>query len=63
MESYCLKCRKNTENIDPEISSTSNGRAMILSKCAICGSKNSRFNKNQDAKGLLTKLGIKNTIK
>ena len=63
MESYCLKCRKNTENIDPEISSTSNGRAMILSKCAICGSKNSRFIKNQDAKGLLTKLGIKNTIK
>ena len=63
MESYCLKCRKKTENIDPEISSTSNGRAMILSKCAICGSKNSRFIKNQDAKGLLTKLGIKNTIK
>ena len=62
MESYCLKCRKNTENIDPEISSTSNGRAMILSKCAICGSKNSRFIKNQEAKGLLTKLGIKNTI-
>ena len=62
MESYCLKCRKNTENIDPEISSTSNGRAMILSKCAICGSKKSRFIKNQEAKGLLTKLGIKNTI-
>ena len=40
MESYCLKCRKDTKNIDPEISSTSNGRAMILSKCAICGSKN-----------------------
>ena len=40
MESYCLKCRKNTKNIDPEISSTINGRAMILSKCAICGSKN-----------------------
>ena len=62
MESYCLKCRKNTENIDPEISSTSNGRAMILSKCAIRGSKKSRFIKNQEAKGLLTKLGIKNTI-
>ena len=28
MESYCLKCRKNTENIDPKISSTSNGKAM-----------------------------------
>ena len=39
MESYCLKSKKNTENIDPQISSTSNGKAMILSKCAICGSK------------------------
>ena len=41
MESCCLKCRKNTENIYPSISSTSNGKAMILSNCAICGSKNS----------------------
>ena len=47
MESYCLKCKKNTENIDPKISSTSNGKAMILSNCAICGSKKSRFIKNQ----------------
>ena len=50
MESFCLKCQKNTENIVPEIWSTSNGRAMILSKCAICGSKKSRFIKNQEAK-------------
>ena len=40
MESQCLKCKKNTENIDPKISSTSNGKEMILSNCAICGSKN-----------------------
>ena len=59
MKSYCLKCRKDTENIDPKISSTSNGKAMILSKCAICGSKKSRFIKNQEVKGLLSKLGIK----
>ena len=42
MKSTCLKCRKNTENINPSVSSTSNGKAMILSKCAICGSKKSR---------------------
>ena len=59
VESYCLKCKKHTENINPEISSTSNGRSMILSKCAICGSKKSRFIKNQEAKGLLSKLGIR----
>ena len=58
MESYCLKCEKNTENIDPNISSSSNGKAMILSQCAICGSKKSRFIRNQELKGLLSKLGI-----
>ena len=58
MESYCLKCKKNTENIDPKISSTSNCKEMILSNCAICGSKKSRFIKHQEAKGLLSKLGI-----
>ena len=61
MESYCLKCKKNTENIDPKISSTSNGKAMILSKCAICGSKKSRFIKNQ-AKGLSSNLGIRTPL-
>ena len=59
MKSYCLKCRKDTEHIDPNISSTSNGKAMILSKCAICGSEKSRFIKKQEAKELLSNLGIK----
>ena len=35
---------------------------MILSKCVICGSKKSRFIKNQEAKGLLSKLGIKTPL-
>ena len=29
MKSYCLKCRKDTENINPIISSSSNGKVMI----------------------------------
>ena len=57
MESYYLKCRKNTENIDPKVTGSGNGRVIILSKCAICGSKKSRFIKHQEAKGLLSKLG------
>ena len=40
MKSYCLKCKKDTENINPRVSKTSNNRTMILSKCAKCGSKN-----------------------
>ena len=57
MKSYCLKCRKDTENINPRVSNTSNSRSMILSKCAICGSKKTRFIKNQEAKELLSNLG------
>ena len=62
MKSYCLKCRKDTENINPSVSSTSNGKAMILSKCAICGSKKSKFIKNQEAKGLLSNLGVRKPL-
>ena len=62
MESYCLKCKKYTENVNRQVSSTSNGKMMILSKCAICGSKKSRFIKKQEAKGLLSKLGIKTPL-
>ena len=62
MESYCLKCKKDTVNIDPEASSTSNDRVMILSKCALGGSKKSRFIKHQEAKGVLSKLGIKTPL-
>ena len=58
MESYCLKSQKYTKNINPQVSSTSNGKIMILSKCAICNSKKSKFIKKQDAKGLLRKLGM-----
>ena len=59
MKSYCLKCRKDTENINPK---TSNGRTMILSKCAIWNNKKSRFIKEQEAKGLLSNLGIKTPL-
>ena len=62
MLSYCLKCKKNTESVNPRVSAVSNGRAMILSKCAICGSKKSKFIKNQEAKGLLSSLGLKTSL-
>ena len=62
MKSYCLKCRKDTENINPKVSKTSNGRTMLLSKCAICGSKKSKFFKNQEAKALLSNLGIRTPL-
>ena len=62
MKSYCLKCRKDTENINPRVSKTSNGRTMVLSKCATFNSKKWRFIKNQEAKGLLSNLGVRTPL-
>ena len=62
MKSYYSKCIKDTENIDPKISSSSNCKTMILSKCAICASKKSRFIKNQKAKELFSNLGIETAL-
>ena len=62
MLSYCLKCKENTESIDPKVSATSNGKTMILSKCAKCGSKKSKFIKKQEAKQLLSSLVIKTPL-
>ena len=62
MLSYCLKCRKNTENINPRVSKTINGKTKILSKCATCGSKKRKFIKAQEAKGLLSNLGIRKPL-
>ena len=46
MSSYCLKCRQKTESINPRVSKTDNGKS-VISKCAICGTKKSRFIKNK----------------
>ena len=62
MLSYCLKCKKNTESVNPRVSATKNGKTMALSKCAVCGSKKSKFTKNQETKGLLSSLGIRTPL-
>ena len=62
MLSYCSKCKKNTESINPKVSKTTNGKTMVLSKSAICGSKKSKFIKEQQAKGLLSNLGIRTPL-
>ena len=50
MLSYCLVCKKNTENKDAKMMKTKNNRLMLSSKCVICGNKKSRFMKKQEAK-------------
>ena len=62
METYCVKSRKNTKNLNSKTFKTKNGRLIMLSKCADCGIKNSRFMKEQEAKGLLSNLGVKTPL-
>ena len=59
MKTYCLKCKTNTENIDPKIFRTKNNRLLMQSKSSDCKNKKSWFVKEQDAKGLLSNLGIR----
>ena len=62
MKTYCVKCRKNTENLNSKIFKTKNGRLIMQSKCPVCEIKKSRFVREQEAKGLLSNLGIKTTL-
>ena len=52
MKTYCVKCRKDTENIDKKMVRTKKIRLIMQSKCSVCGTKKSRFMKEQEAKGL-----------
>ena len=62
MKTYCLKCKTNTDNIDPKMFRTKNNRLLMQSKCSVCETKMSRFLKEQDSKGLLSNLGIKTLL-
>ena len=59
MLTYCVKCRKNTENLDLKSFKTKNNKLIMQSKCPVCGIKKSRFVKEQDAKILLSISGAK----
>ena len=62
MKTYCVKCRKNTENNGLKMFRTKNGTLLMQSKCTNCRMKKSRFVKEQEAQGLLSNLGIKTSL-
>ena len=63
MKTFCLKCKKDTENTDPKIFKATNNRLIMQSKCSNCKNKKSRFVKKQEAKGLLSNLGIRTPLR
>ena len=62
MKTYCVKCRKDTEYIDAKMARTKNNRLIMQSICPVCGITKSRFVKEQEAKGLLSNLGIRTPL-
>ena len=54
-----MKCREDTENIDPKMVRTKNNRLVMQSRCSVCGIKKSRLVKEQEAKDLLSNFGIR----
>ena len=58
MLTYHVKCRKIAENVNSKIFKTKNNRLTVQSKCAVCGTKKSRFVKKKEAKWLLSSLGL-----
>ena len=62
MKTYCLVCRKNTDNVNSKMIKAKNGRLQLKSQCSICGNKKSRFVKKQETKGILSSLGIKTPL-
>ena len=62
MKIYCVKCRRDTGNIDTKMVRTKNNRLIMQAKCPVCGVKKSRFAKEQEAESLLSNLGIKTLL-
>ena len=62
METCCIRCRKKTKNLNSKIFKTKSSRLILQSKCTKCENKKSRFVKEQEAKGLLSNLGIKTPL-
>ena len=62
MKTYCVKCKRDTENIDPKMFKTKTNRLIMQSKCPVCRIEKSRFVKEQEAKGLLSNLGIRTPL-
>ena len=62
MKTYCVKCRRDIENIDPEMARTKKKKINYAIKVSCCGFRKSRFVKEQEAQGLLSNFGIKTLL-
>ena len=62
MKTYCIVCKKDTENNKSKVFKTKNNRIMLKSTCPICENSKSRFISKKNGSGLLYSLGIKTLL-
>ena len=56
MNTYCLKCKKPTKDLNSKGFITKNKKYLLKSICNICKSKKSKFISKQQAEGFLSDL-------
>ena len=62
MKTYCIVCKKETENENPKVFKTKNERLILKSICSVCNNKKSRFISKNEGSGLLSSLGIRTSL-
>ena len=53
MNTYYMKCKSDTENVNSEMFRTKNNRLIMQSKCSVCGIKRTKIVKEQKKKGFI----------
>ena len=59
---YCVTCKKDTENKNAKVFTTKNGRLQMKSICSMCGNRKTRFISKNEGSGLLSSLGIRTPL-
>ena len=62
MKTYCMVCKKDTENKNPKVFKTKNERLILKSVSSVCNNKKSRFIGKNEGSGLLSSLGIRTPL-
>ena len=62
MKTYCIACKKDTENNLPKVFKTKYERLILKSVCSVCNNKKSRFISKNEGYGLLSSLGIRTPL-
>ena len=62
MKTYCIVCKKDTENKYSKVFKTKNGRLILNSTCSNCSNKKSRSISKRKGSVLLSSLGIRTPL-